>query len=496
LQSNGSPPFPNDVPRIDNFMTMLKLTRPAWRTWLQTVMLLALVCNCASKAAAMDAAPKAVDAVFTVQAEGQRAVVRVLTHADSCPSIVWSGKPSQVMTSRAVAATLPVRQDALQADSKPAVFDVLTCEATWPQGVQNASVAGTALRAPRADIQRIVIIADTGCRMKGSENAFQDCNDPAKWPFAKVAQSAAAKHPDLVIHIGDIHYRESPCPAGNAGCANVAWGYGYDAWQADFFKPAAPLLAAAPWVFVRGNHEICARAGQGWYRFIDAQPWSEARSCNQSALDHDADFSQPYAVSLSPSAQLLVFDSSKTSGKPYNSKDLAFSKYKAEMQLVQQLARQKPHSFFMSHHPLLAVAPSKNGSVFKDGGSLGLTSVFETLYPTRLLPDGIDASMHGHLHFFEAISFKTAHPASLIMGNSGSGNEGAVATALKAGANLHGSAIVEDYAATAAYGFVTLDRVDSGQSGDWMLTEYDTDGQAVFHCKIQNGKSQCVKSAS
>jgi hypothetical protein len=438
------------------------------------------------------------EAVFTLQAEGQRAIVRVLTRADSCPSIVWSGMPSQVMTSRAVAATLPVRQDALQADSKPAVFDVLTCEATWPQGVQrveSASVAGTTLLAPRADIQRIVIIADTGCRMKGSESAFQDCNDPVKWPFAKVAQSAAAKHPDLVIHIGDIHYRESPCPAGNAGCANVAWGYGYDAWQADFFKPAAPLLAAAPWVFVRGNHEICARAGQGWYRFIDTQPWSEARSCNQSALDQDADFSQPYAVSLSPNAQLLVFDSSKTSGKPYSSKDPAFSKYQAEMQLVQQLALQKPHSFFMSHHPLLAVAPSKNGSAFKDGGTLGLTSVFETLYPARLLPDGIDASMHGHLHFFEAISFKTAHPASLIMGNSGSANEGAVATVLKAGDKLHGNAIVDNYAATAAYGFVTLDRVDSGQSGDWLLTEFDTDGQAVFSCKIQNGKSQCVKSA-
>jgi hypothetical protein len=473
-------------------MIIPKFLRSLWLACPSIVMHLMLAYCGAAQAAELDTRPTAApDAVFTVQAEGQRAIVRVLTHADSCPSILWGGQTAQVMTLRTAAATLPARQDALQADSKPAVFDVRTCEATWPQGVQSASVAGTALSAPRADVKRIVIIADTGCRMKASENAFQDCNDPAKWPFAKVAQSAAAKHPDLVIHIGDIHYRESPCPAGNAGCANLAWGYGYDAWQSDFFKPASPLLAAAPWVFVRGNHESCARAGQGWFRFIDTQPWTEARSCNQSESDKDADYSQPYAVSLSPYAQLLVFDSSKTSGKPYSAKDLAFSKYQAEMQAVQQLALQKPHNFFMSHHPLLAVAPFKNTSKLKDGGNLGLTSVFETLHPERLLPDGIDASLHGHLHFFEAISFKTAHPASIIMGNAGSANEGTVATTAALGQKLHGNAVVEDYAATAAYGFATLDRVDGGESGVWLLTEFDTDGKAVFLCKLQNNKSQC-----
>jgi len=476
-------------------MTTLKLSRHLWPSRSSIVLLLSLASAHAALATVLDTAPiVAPDAVFTVQGEGQRAVVRVLTHADSCPGISWGSKPSEVMSLRVAAATLPARQDAVQADSKPAVFDVRTCEATWPQGVHSASVAGTTLAAPRADIKRIVIIADTGCRMKASENAFQDCNDPAKWPFAKVAQSAAGKHPDLVIHIGDIHYRESPCPAGKAGCANVAWGYGYDAWQADFFKPATPLLAAAPWVLVRGNHESCGRAGQGWFRFMDAQPWNDARSCNQSELDKDADYSRPYAVSLSPYAQLLVFDSSKTSGKPFSPKDLSFGKYQSDMQVVQQLALQKPHSFFMSHHPLLAVAPAKNTRQLKDGGNLGLTSVFETLHPERLLPNGIDASMHGHLHFFEAISFKTAHPTSLVMGNSGSANEGSVATTLAPGEKLQGNAVVEDYAATAGYGFATLDRVDGGESGAWLLTEFDTEGKAVFLCKIQNNKSQCAKA--
>ena len=244
------------------------------------------------------AATNTPEAVFTVQAEGQRAVLRVVTRAAACPDLAWEGKAPQRMPQRAAPATPPVRQDSGQADNKAAVFDVLTCEATWAQGAAFADVTGQRIQAPKSEIRRIVIVADTGCRLKASENAFQDCNDAAKWPFAQIAQSAAALKPDLVIHIGDMHYRESPCPAGKAGCAKAEWGYGFDAWQADFFKPARPLLAAAPWVFVRGNHESCFRAGQAWFRFFDAQAWSEARSCNDAKNDTDADYTEPYALSI------------------------------------------------------------------------------------------------------------------------------------------------------------------------------------------------------
>ena len=48
------------------------------------------------------------------------------------------------------------------------------------------------------------------------------------------------------------------------GCAGSPWGDNWTTWQADFFTPAAPLLAAAPIVLVRGNHEDCDRAGPGF----------------------------------------------------------------------------------------------------------------------------------------------------------------------------------------------------------------------------------------
>jgi hypothetical protein len=432
------------------------------------------------------------DVVYTVQAEGQHAVIRVLTRAASCPALHWNGKLTKTMTPRAIPANIPIRGDSAQSDTKEAAFDVLTCEATWPSDAKQVKVAGQTVPAPQSQIKRIVIIADTGCRMKGSENAFQPCNDPLKWPFAQVAQSAAALKPDLVIHIGDIHYRESPCPEGNSGCANAPWGYGYDAWKADFFNPAAPLLAAAPWVFVRGNHESCARAGQGWFRFLDTQPWRQKRSCNDPANDSDADYSAPYAVPIDANSQVIVYDSSRTSGKPFLTTDLSFSKYTAQLKVVDQLSKQKANSFFLSHHPLLAVIASKSEKKFKFAGNEGLQSVFSASYPERLFPDGVSVAMHGHVHLFEAISFKSKHPVSLVMGNAGSANEGGVPASLPQGTELVKGAEIEDYIGRADFGFATLDRADSKINGDWILTEYTPSGQPVIKCTISGSKSRCA----
>jgi hypothetical protein len=454
---------------------------------------IAVLSLCACSTQAVKAPTSKLDSAFTVLSENNRATVRLLTQAAACPNIEWDGKAGQPMNLRASPATVPVRGDSGQSDSKSAVFDVRTCESEWPVGVKRARVANQDVPAPKTDIKRIVIVADTGCRMKASENAFQACNDAQKWPFAQIASSAAALKPDLVVHIGDIHYRESPCPAGNAGCANSPWGYGYDTWQADFFKPAQPLLNAAPWVFVRGNHESCIRAGQGWFRFFDPQSWSEARSCNDPKLDDEADYTAPYTVSIAPDTQLVVFDSSKTSGKPMTSKDVAYGKYMVQMKEVDVFTKQKAQNFFTSHHPLLAFAPVDEPSKIKLGGSGGLQSVFSVLHPESLFPEAVSVTMHGHVHLFEAISFKSAHPTSLVMGNSGSANEGKAPYPVPQGTLAYPGAIVEDYAGQSEYGFATLDRVGYAAHSDWLLTEYNTAGQAMIRCDIRNGKSRCKK---
>ena len=132
-------------------------------------------------------------------------------------------------------------------------YPLQVCVAHAGTPPRHATVDGVPVPALADQLRRIVVIGDTGCRLKGT--FVQACNDPVKWPFATVARLAAARHPDLVIHVGDYHYRETPCPAGDAGCAGSPYGDNWAVWQRDFFIPAAPLLAAAPWVLVRGNHE-------------------------------------------------------------------------------------------------------------------------------------------------------------------------------------------------------------------------------------------------
>jgi hypothetical protein len=156
-----------------------------------------------------------------------------------------------------------------------------------------------------------------------------------------VATAAASLRPDLVIHVGDYHYRETACPSGNRGCAGSPWGYGWDAWDADLFTPAQALLAAAPWIVVRGNHESCFRAGQGWWRFLDPRPLVPGRDCNDPGNDHIGDFSDPYAIPLAPDAQFIVFDSSRVGAAPLAVTDPMYKTYIAQMRELRSWRRRR-----------------------------------------------------------------------------------------------------------------------------------------------------------
>ena len=200
-------------------------------------------------------------------------------------------------------------------DNPSLAFPVRVCEAPIRGTAKKATIEfGTesqALALPVANPKRILVIGDTGCRVKdtallppaarvvGGLSEIQDCEDPAKWPFKQLAKSAAAEKPDLVIHVGDYLYRETPCP-DPAKCGNI-YGYDWPGWNADFFAPAASLLQAAPWIFVRGNHEDCDRAWQGFYFFLDPRDINQLSPCTSP-------YTAPYVVKLG-SQNFAVLDS-------------------------------------------------------------------------------------------------------------------------------------------------------------------------------------------
>ena len=452
-------------------------------------MLAALLGACAGPTAFVSARDP-IRAAFVEQGPGGISIVRVITTDPSCPAVDVDGL-GLMTTIRAVPETLPLRPTrSPPQESKPSAFPVLVCERELPAGAARASVGGHTLPLLRHDARRIVVVGDSGCVVQNAADAIQACNDPAAWPFAQVAAAAAAKRPDLVIHVGDYHYRENACPAGNPKCAGNPWGYGWDAWNADFFAPARDLLAAAPWVFVRGNHESCRRAGQGWWRFLDPRPFVAGRDCNEAANDTGGDYSEPYAVPLSADAQLIVFDSSRAGVAPLSPGDPAFAAYAEELQRAFALAQGAAHNFFVDHHPILGFATDiSKQPVGVYPGNAALQSVLTASNGPVLFPAGIDALIAGHNHLFEAVSFATAHPPQLISGNGGAWTDDPLPRPLPAGAMPAPDAIVAAITSTTAFGFLTLER--EAQEGAWRVEAWDRAGRRMTRCELRERKNRC-----
>lgn len=431
--------------------------------------------------------------VWVVLGEQGQPVARAITTDALCPAITQDGV-SRRMSLRAAAATEAQRKSVSRPeDSKASVFNVLTCESAISATTRAASIEGIALPLPKAAAQKIIVIGDTGCRLQKSSAYFQGCNDTGKWAFHAVAKAAAGFKPDLVIHVGDYHYRENACPGGEPLCSGSAWGYGWDTWQADFFVPAAPLLAAAPWVMVRGNHESCLRAGQGWWRFMDPRPLQAGRDCNRADNDVSGDYSAPYAVPLgkigSEQAQLIVFDSSKVPYKVLAKTDTAYQIYMEQFKTVNQLAERAEVNFFINHHPILGFGadPQKDGSLKLFGGSAPLQDVMQTLNANRLFPEKVQATLAGHVHLFEAITFETDHPPQFVSGNGGSSLSLLVPDPLPAGATPFSGARVAHFSNSDEVGFMTMERIGNS----WKIEAWNQHGKRIADCLMAAGKTSC-----
>ncbi len=431
---------------------------------------------------------------YVVLGENGTAIARAVTTDTQCPVISIDGSKVR-MDLRAAPATEPLRPTrSAQADSKPADFPVRTCEKAIPAGTGQARIGELSLPLPKHEIDRIVVIGDTGCRLKKSDNAYQACNDPDRYPFAKVAAAAANWKPDLVVHVGDYEYRENKCPDNNPSCAGSPWGYGWDAWQADFFGPGAALLKAAPWAMVRGNHESCSRAGQGWWRMLDSRPLRAGRDCNDAADDNIGDYSEPYAIPLGARAQLIVFDSSNTSGKAIAAGDIRQEIYGDAYRKIEQLSRGADFNIMANHHPILGVFADHdaNGKVVLEPGNQGIQSVFGRINPL-IIPPRIDVLLSGHLHAWQEVSFSSPHPTQFVAGFSGTMEDLVPLPAhLPAGTSPAPGAVIEHHSSWVdGFGFMTMERKGPKQ---WQVRVWDTAGRQVNACDIDGRHSECERA--
>jgi hypothetical protein len=398
--------------------------------------------------AAAPAQAAGVLAAFTVLGPGG-AVARAVVDGDACPSIELDGRAARMSVRAPADGRFP-----------------LICDAILPAATARARIGTANLPLPKPAIVRIAVFGDSGCRIDARSGEVQPCNDSGGWPFARTSGTAAALAPDLVIHVGDYLYRESACPLAYAGCAGSPSGDDWPAWQADFFAPAAKLLAAAPWVMVRGNHENCDRSGTGFFRLLDPRPLPAA--CPP--------VSQLYRVEAG-GLVLFVLDSGEASDVTAPSSLVA--RYRREFARIDA----PPGSWLLSHRPLWASVRIAN--------AIGLSLVVndnETLQAAsgNALPVGISLVLSGHIHLFEALSFVDRRPPQLVLGTAGSSLNRDLDADL-VGWKIGGSPIA--YARTArAFGVTTMERKDAG----WTATLRDEDGKPLITCMIAGPDLSCT----
>jgi hypothetical protein len=334
------------------------------------------------------------------------------------------------------------------------------CEARAPLGTTRLSADGVTLPVLPSTVRRIAVFGDTGCRLEG--RAVQDCDNPAAWPFAAVAARAAAKRPDLVIHVGDYYYREGACPAGHAGCAGSPHGDNWPTWKVDLFDPAAPLLAAAPWVTVRGNHELCRRGGSGWFRLLD--PYPARADC--------PDRTEPYRLSLG-GLDLIVFDSADADD--FLAPPEKVAAYAA--QLAPVLAAVPPHSWLVTHRPFWAM-----GQADLSGVAANRT---EQAAVRGHVPANLDMVLSGHLHDFLSYDFGPGRPAQLVVGTGGDTLLPLGKTPI-VGAEIDGMPVRQGFASE-RFGYFVMERNGQG----WDGTFYAPDDSMIARCRLEGRALDC-----
>ncbi len=319
------------------------------------------------------------------------------------------------------------------------------CEAVLPYGFRNAVIDGVELMLPKLVPDRILVVADTGCRMAGALAANggnqQNCSSPTAFPWAYLASWEATFKPDLIVHVGDWFYRDTNCNNSFPGCADPTspnyetWGDTFDSWNADVLFPANALLAAAPWVMTRGNHESCGRGARGWYALLDPYPYEFGHvSCAPSSptppsggvANHTADFEPSYVVPAG-GVNFLVHDSSLAN----DSAVAAALAQNYDLDLTNLLAAVGPRSInvFTTHKPSFGLTYGAQGAPAAPddtAGDVTEQAVFAGgTYAASAFSNGVPANiglfLSGHIHQFEYVNFadRARYAPQLIVGMGG-----------------------------------------------------------------------------
>jgi hypothetical protein len=448
-------------------------------------------------------------------------VAKAIVEQAACPSISLTGASSSSL--------------AMSPLSPPAGIvgfgKILVCTAALPVGTTAASVGGRKLPVPASGTpSSIGVIGDTGCLILPPAHGkaqLQDCNKASKWPFAAIARQVAAAAPGLIVHVGDYIYRQANCATAAVtakdlkkceGSPNVnpAGSPNFDnwkLWETDFFKPAKPLLSIAPFVFVRGNHDLCSRAGNGYFLFLDpgvnppgtcTGTFLPATKQSPHPLDPVGDFTKPYAVTAG-SLQLVVVDVAAANDFAAVSVPMYTQRFAAAAALSNGQA------WLLLHAPVLGYQNLKGAEEEPDEAAppsyVSLwKNVTEQVVTFGKLASEYSAIVSGHVHVFQAVDLP-GQPPQLIFGNGGTKIAGGLTkdpgpptygplTDPTTGAPLvagTGTLPAPSYGGTVAAGGYGIVRPSAG---GWTATDYSAQGAVLATCPFTATTLTCSFSGS
>ena len=421
-----------------------------------------------------------------------------------CPALTGTGPLSLTAKGLPSIAMTP------RVNPNPTNFPVTVCEAILPPlgAYSTGSVTLSAVSLTKTP-ERVVVFGDSGCK----NDAKQACDKPHDWPFQEIAGVAAGEKPDLLIHVGDYNYRGTPgtivvngqsvhtYDAGDADDEDGAAPFpplpyysqtmigssvpdAWDAWKKDFFEPASTLLASAPWIFVRGNHELCSRAGPGFLYLLDpgsslagmggqfACPSQNAVAGGPSPLV----FVPPYTVTLGNLAFAMIDTvNADDTGSTYP------GVYKPQMAgLVAAIAKSKTPTWVVTHRPFWGIEKGDGGVAQVINATLDLAL---GATPLKAFPPNVALVVSGHMHRFQAMSFsggKGMQPNQIIVGTGGVRLGKSFPTQ---SGNAPFTAPVGAFTATGVgLSEFGLMRIDVGSGGAWTGKFKDRKGNTLADC--------------
>ena len=397
-----------------------------------------------SKAAASDTDASTVLAAYVLLAAPPgggpaeaRARVIVDDTVTACPELLGGPQPVDMV----------FRQN-------PHGFDVKVCEALIPfDQALTVSTNGQALPTAKRNPTHPIIFGDTGCKL-GTADDGKCPEDALAQPFGDLATAAAKLGPDLVLHVGDFNYRGTggydntqDVPEYDAGDIVPSGGDPKDcqlvlpyvsqnaddtgredswqSWQVDFFGPAASLLEAAPWVVARGNHELCSRAGPGWFYFLDPSAEPEAGGDGQLACPDQNDDGRdviehlvlrpPTTVDLG-TLRLAVLDSSNACDA-YAPEETTAIYAEQWRKLLADAAASEATTWLLTHRPVWGVEGDASSA---EVGSVTLERSLAEALGTGSFDNEIQLLVAGHQHKFSSVTFtEGSRPPQLVVGDSG-----------------------------------------------------------------------------